>query len=232
MASIGQVVNKTYIPTLKWHQNNDYLFLSFEVHNSKNEDIKLYEEKVFFSVKSDNIYLMEFELNNLINVDESKYVIEEKCVRIILKKKESEKWDFLTKDRNLYKNNIKINWAEWNDDDSDNEAPNDFGNSQFDFQKMMESMGGMGDMSSMMQGMGDMSSMMDGMEGLDNEEGEDDEDDEDAEDAEDCNDIEDCCGNKDLCDKEDCNDIEDCCGNKDLCDKEDCCANEDCSSNV
>lgn len=205
MTSFGQLVNKVLIPTLKWHQNKDYLFLNFEVNNSKNEDIKLYEDKIFFYVRSINDYFMEFELNNLINVDESNYALEEKCVKVTLKKKEPENWDFLTKDKNIYKNNIKINWAQWNDD-SDDEINDQFNNSQFDFQKMMESM----------SGFGDMNNMMNNSDFEENEEGENDED---------CCDDQNCCENKNCCDEADC------CNNYDCCNQEDCCNNHNCCNN-
>jgi hypothetical protein len=200
MTSFGQLVNKVLIPTLKWHQNKDYLFLNFEVNNSKNEDIKLYEDKIFFYVRSINDYLMEFELNDLINVDESNYALEEKCVRVTLKKKEPKNWDFLTKDKNIYKNNIKINWAQWNDD-SDDEINDQFNNSQFDFQKMMESMGGFGN----------MNNMMNNSDFEENEEGENDED---------CCDDQNCCENKNCCDEEDCCNQEGCCNNHNCCNNE------------
>ncbi len=207
MTSFGQLVNKIYIPTLKWHQNKDYLYLYFEVINSKNENIRLYENKISFYVRSNNDYLMEFELDNLIDVDESKYFLEEKGVRVILKKKESEKWNFLTKDRNIYKNNIKINWAEWDDDDSDGEENNNNYNSQFDFQKMMESMGGLGDMNAMMNNS----------------------DFEEAENNEDCCDNQDCCDDQECCNNDNCCDEHECCNNQECCnDQEDCCNKEDC----
>ena len=111
---------------------------------------------------------MSLELFENIISEDSSYKIEEKCIKFILKKTNESKWDFVTKDRNIYKNNIKINWTEWKDDDSESEADN----SQFDFQQMMQSMGGMG-------GMGDMSQMMQNMGGMDDEDDEDNEDNED-----------------------------------------------------
>ena len=160
---------KILIPTVKWHQSREYLFLNFDVHNGTNDYIKISENEIIFSIYSkDNYYEMNLELFENIVSEDSSYKIEEKCIRFILKKTNENKWDFITKDRNIYKNNIKINWTEWNDDDSEGEADN----SQFDFQQMMQSMGGMGDMSQMMQGMG-------GMGGMENNGDEDDEDNED-----------------------------------------------------
>jgi len=57
------------IPTLKWHQNKNYLFLNFEVINAKNENIKISEDKIYFYAESSNEYMMEFNLNNNIIVD-------------------------------------------------------------------------------------------------------------------------------------------------------------------
>ena len=178
------VEKKTYLPNLKWYQTNDCLFLEFEVVDSKNEVIKITENRIYFSVLSNNNnYMIDFELFENINVDESTYLVQEKSVKVILKKTSNERWSFLTKDKNIYKNNIKINWNNWVDDSDEEETQNP--NSDFDFQKMMASMGGMGDMASMMQGMGgmgDMESMMQGMDGMDNEQEDNDEDDQDNED--------------------------------------------------
>ena len=78
---------QVYAPTLKWHQSKDYLYLVFEVHNSKNENIVITENSIYFNVLSDNNnYEMNFELNQNIEKESSSYNISEKCVKITLKK--------------------------------------------------------------------------------------------------------------------------------------------------
>lgn len=173
---------KHYIPSLLWYQNKDYIILSFEVYKCIEKKISFDSNNVYFNVVSNDNnseYKMEFELFDEINTDDTNYVIDEKTVRVILKKKDNNNWTSLTKDKNLYKNNIKINWNKWvnESDDEEEEQPNNQnsfgGNQQFDFQQMMQNMSGMGGMESMMQqmaGMGGMESMMQNMTGLDDNE--------------------------------------------------------------
>ena len=184
-----------YTPTLKWHQSKDYVYLIFEVHNSKNENILITNNSIYFNVISENnTYEMKFDLLEEIEKENSNYNITEKFVKVILKKVSSDNWKFLTKNRNIYKNNIKINWSEWVDesDEEDNKGgQND--QSQFDFQNMMASMGGMGGMGGM-EGMEGMEEMMKGMGG-DNEDGN-------------CGDDEDGCDDEDNTDNNEEDDIE------------------------
>jgi hypothetical protein len=166
-----------YVPTVKWHQSKDYVYLIFEVHNSINENIKISENSIYFNVSSgNNIYEMNFELFENIEKENSNYNITEKCIKITLKKSLSNNWTFLTKNRYIYKNNIKINWSEWvNESDDEEDDQND--QSQFDFQKMMQSMGGMGSMDQMMQNMGGMGGMDEMMQNNEDDNENDNEDD-------------------------------------------------------
>jgi len=190
--------NKVLTPTLTWYQVNDAIILSFELYNSIKKNISITNNNILLNVMSNNNeYKMEFELSNEINSDDSTYIIDDKSIKMILKKTNDDKWSSLTNDKNLYKNNIKINWNRWindsDDEDEQQEQQNPFGgNQQFDFQQMMQNMGGMGDMESMMKsmgGMGDMESMMKSMGDMGAYE--DDEDDEDGENGEDGEDGED-----------------------------------------
>ena len=117
----------------------------------------------FYAISKENIYKIDFNLYDNINVEESKYTVNDKSIRIILKKISYINWNYLLKDKNCYKNNIKIDWNEWIND-LDEEETND--SNQFDFQKIMESMKGMGS-------------------GLQQNEGEEDEEYEECEDDED-----------------------------------------------
>jgi hypothetical protein len=74
----------------------------------------------------------------------------------MLKKIDSEKWTSLTKNRNIFKNNIKIDWDSWYDSDAEDEGDlpksrNDFSN--VDFSSMMQQMQGMGGMNNFMPNM-------------------------------------------------------------------------------
>jgi len=67
-------------------------------------------------------------------------------IAIVLEKAEYEKWEFLTKVRGIYKNNIKIDWDKWEDSEGENLgsplAPSSgFGGMDMDMMRQM--MGGM-----------------------------------------------------------------------------------------
>ena len=62
MTSLEVQSQKTYIPNLKWYQTSDNLFIDFEVINSKNHVIKITENRIYFSVISNDLnYIIDFE---------------------------------------------------------------------------------------------------------------------------------------------------------------------------
>lgn len=129
-----------FIPTIKWYQTKEYITLNVEVYDSKNEIIKIMSDSIsFYAESKENVYKMDFNLYSNIEMKESKYSVNDKSIKIILKKTLQENWSYLLKDRNSYKNNIKIDWNEWiNDMDDEVEESN-----QFNFEQMMQNMKGM-----------------------------------------------------------------------------------------
>jgi hypothetical protein len=221
---------KALIPTLSWYQIKDYIILSFEVYNSIEQKISIDNNNIFFNVLSNgNEYLMDFELLNEINKDDSNYIIDEKTVKMVLKKKDENRWNTLTKDKSIYKNNIKINWNRWINDSDDEEDETTGGNQQFDFQQMMQNMGGMGNMEEMMKNMGNMGNMEEMMQKMGNMGGfddndEDNEDENEEENEEECSDNEE--ENEELDNDECCNELDnDECSNE--LDNEECCNEEE-----
>jgi hypothetical protein len=158
---------KIYTPTLLWYQTKDIVVFNIELQEVSNLNVNITEKNISFSgISKNNLYEINFDLFESINKDESSFIQQAKSIIFTLKKNNSDYWKILTNDKNLYKNNIKINWNRWIDEDAEeDEISDDKGMGEnFDFQQMMQSMGGMGDMSSMMGGMGDMSGMMDEQE--------------------------------------------------------------------
>lgn len=159
MISNIETSKQVLIPTLKWYQTNDNVILNFEVTNVKNESIIINEDNISFNVSSkDNNYYMNFKLNSNINKEESKYIITDNSIKLILKKIDNSSWNYLTYDKNIYKNSIKVDWNAWGDDSDDeknDDTQNQNQNQDFDFQKMMESMQGMQGMNDMQQVMGE-----------------------------------------------------------------------------
>ena len=128
----------TLIPTIKWSQNDEYVIINLEINQVKNDVYEINNNNIVFTGVSntDLNYSINLELLNTINKDESKYIVEERVIRFVLKKTEYEKWIRLTKDKNQYKSNIKVNWDSFEDSDEEtqSETPS---NQQFDFSNMM-----------------------------------------------------------------------------------------------
>lgn len=131
----------TLIPTIKWSQNSEYVIVNLEINQVKNDVYEINNNNIVFSGVSntDLKYGINLELLNTVNKDESKYIVEERVVRFILKKTSDEKWIRLTKDKNQYKSNIKVNWDSFEDSDEEQELSekNIQQNQQFDFSSMM-----------------------------------------------------------------------------------------------
>lgn len=137
---------KALIPTIKWSQNNEYVIVNLEINQVKNDVYELNNNNIVFSglCNTGLTYSINIELLNEINKDESKYIVEERIVRFILKKTSDEKWIRLTKDKNQYKSNIKVNWDNFEDsDDEEDMVSQDINqqNQQFDLSSMMGNSG-------------------------------------------------------------------------------------------
>lgn len=164
MASYQETKNEQLsTPPILWHQDNHFVFFKVDIQKVKDEVINITENNFLFKTSQ---YFIDFELSYEINPDESSFSVTEKFVKVSLAKKESFiKWTSLTKNKALYKNNIKIDWNSWYDSDAeeDEDLPksrNDFSN--VDFASMMQQMQGMGG--------GGMDSMVQQMQGLSEEE--------------------------------------------------------------
>ena len=191
----------TSIPTLLWSQTPESVDISIRLSNIQDETVSCENNHFLFSCSSQSKnYRIEFDLDK--SVEKVSYNKYDNRIAIVLEKADYEKWDFLTKVRGIYKNNIKIDWDKWEDSEGEAEevdspqapvgnlgsplAPSSgFGGMDMDMMRQM--MGGM-DMDSMRQMMGgmDMGGEEDGEgeEEGDEEQGEGEEGEEDGDEGE------------------------------------------------
>jgi hypothetical protein len=150
------MTSNTYIPNILWYQTRYIVIMTIKLNKTSDLNLTLTESNISFNCMSNNTkYAFEFEFFENIVKDESNYEVEDNHIKVFLKKKitedeETTKWSLLTKDKNLYKNNIKVDWNNWVDSDCEDEEDvqeqgNPFGGNM-DFQSMMQSMGGLGNM--------------------------------------------------------------------------------------
>ena len=124
------------IPTILWHQSPRHIHLVLEVLNVINEKITIEDNIFHFNGTSSNKnYEISFELSNQVIPKETGYVVNENNIKIILSKTDETEWTQLQKDKSLFKNNIKINWDLWDEDDDDEPESN------YDMARMMQQMG-------------------------------------------------------------------------------------------
>ena len=154
-------------PTLLWSQTPESIDITIRLSNIEEEIVSCENNKFHFSCSSQSKnYRIEFDLDK--SVEKVSYNKYDNRIAIVLEKAEYEKWEFLTKVRGIYKNNIKIDWDKWEDEDSEGGEP----------EAPSSGFGGM-DMDMMRQMMGGMN--MGENEGEDVDEGEEDECEEDVE---------------------------------------------------
>jgi len=121
----------TSTPTLLWSQTPESVDITIRLSNIEEETVSCENNKFLFSCSSQSKnYRIEFDLDKAVEkVSYNKY---DNRIAIVLEKAEYEKWDFLTKVRGIYKNNIKIDWDKWEDSDGENLgsplAPSSVGN--------------------------------------------------------------------------------------------------------
>jgi hypothetical protein len=157
--------NSFNTPTLLWSQTPESVDISIRLSNIQDETVSCENNHFLFSCSSQSKnYRIEFDLDK--SVEKVSYNKYDNRIAIVLQKADYEKWEFLTKVRGIYKNNIKIDWDKWEDSDAEEpEAPAEnmggsplapssgFGGMDMDMMRQM--MGGM-DMDSMRQMMGGM----------------------------------------------------------------------------
>lgn len=105
------------IPDITWAQNQKNIFLNIILEPKENYVINLNNNNIEFSQNNYNFKLL---LNQEIIVDESS-INRNRIFELNLKKKENNFWNNLLKDSELYKNNIKIDWSRWIDEDDDDD---------------------------------------------------------------------------------------------------------------
>jgi len=198
--------NSFNTPTLLWSQTQESVDISIRLSNIEDESVSCENNHFYFSCSSQSKdYWIEFDLDK--SVEKVSYNKYDNRIVIVLEKAEYEKWDFLTKVRGTYKNNIKIDWDKWEDSDAEEEnqdsptenmgspqapvgnlgsplAPSSgFGGMDMDMMRQM--MGGM-DMDMMRQMMGGMNMGGEGEDEYEDEGGEEGEDCKEEEEGEDC----------------------------------------------
>ena len=141
--------NNVYIPSLLWYQYGKKIIIDIKIMNYSKPNICICDNNINFSCMSnEKLYNIEFELFKSICNNNIQY--NENNIKIILEKEEEEEWIQLTKVKNLYKNNIKINWSYWKTEDDEDENTS----SNFDMSQMMQGMNGGGfNMEEMMKNM-------------------------------------------------------------------------------
>ena len=92
-------------PTLLWSQTLETIDISIRLSNIENESVSCENNHFYFSCSSQSKdYWIEFDLDN--TVEKISYNKYDNRIAIVLEKADYEKWDFLTKVKGIYKNNI------------------------------------------------------------------------------------------------------------------------------
>ncbi|WKA10848.1 hypothetical protein VitviT2T_028402 [Vitis vinifera] len=135
-------------PTVKWAQRSDTIYITIDLPDAKDVNLKLEPEgKFFFSATSgaDKIpYEIDIDLFDKVDVNESKASIGLRNIRYLVKKAENKWWSRLLKQEGKPPVFLKVDWDKWVDEDEEPEdkdklgADMDFGD--FDFSKL--NMGG------------------------------------------------------------------------------------------
>ncbi len=188
------------IPTILWHQTPKHVHLLIDLKNITKEKIGIAKHNLTFSAySSQKDYEITFELSNEVIPEDSAYTINENNAKIILTKKDISEWISLQKDKNLFKNNIKVNWDLWETEDDDEDLDQNMNS-------MMHQMGAM-------TGLNDIGPYGDLQDDL-------------CED-DDCQESN-CCEEKNCCKESNCCDMENCCKESNCCDMENCCKESNC----
>uniref|UniRef100_A0A0D9X752 Co-chaperone protein p23 n=1 Tax=Leersia perrieri TaxID=77586 RepID=A0A0D9X752_9ORYZ len=139
-------------PEVKWAQRIDKVYITVQLADAKDAKVNLEPEGVFsFSATAGtggNLYESKLELNDKVNVEESKISVGVRSIFCIVEKAEAKWWKKLVRDDQKAPHFVKVDWDKWVDEDDDGADVNTDG---MDFSNF----GGMGGMGDMMGGMGE-----------------------------------------------------------------------------
>nr|XP_043618449.1 co-chaperone protein p23-1-like [Erigeron canadensis] len=134
-------------PTLKWAQRADVVFITIDLPDAKDVNLKLEPEGGFYfsaTAGADSApYEIDINLHDKVDVNESKSSVGSRSIVYLIKKEESKWWNRLLK-AGKSPTFIKVDWDKWvdEDDDQDEKAGADMDFGDFDFSKL--NMGGGG----------------------------------------------------------------------------------------
>lgn len=130
-------MNNKYL-TIFWHQNKEYVSLETFIEKEYIKDIKITNE--LFEINNEK-YTMTFKFFNEINQENIEFNSIDNKLKIKLEKKQNnyEYWNYLAKN-NEFKNQIKVNWNFWKDEDEEDDNQQEAGNMPFNMEEMMASM--------------------------------------------------------------------------------------------
>lgn len=105
-------------PQILWAQDRKSIFLTFEIRNIKEQNIKFSEKNISIKGRNDkNEFNISIDLYSEINCEESTWSIKPKGIICTLHKNIEKFWSKLSP---VKMNNLKIDWTKWvNEDDSD-----------------------------------------------------------------------------------------------------------------
>jgi len=116
-------------PSILWAQDRTHLFITLEIPDFNNQEILFTSTNVSIKGTSNEInYNLSIDLYNEIDSNNSSWVIKKNCIELKILKGKAYYWQKLTK---VKKNNIKIDWQRWKDEDDeedDNRLLTDFSN--------------------------------------------------------------------------------------------------------
>ncbi|GAX14509.1 hypothetical protein FisN_11Hh028 [Fistulifera solaris] len=181
---------------IKWAQRSDSIYLTIALSDVKDESINLKDATLTFKGTSEGKeYAIDIEFFKDVNAEGSTYKTLPRSVQMHIMKKESDEefWPRLLKDKTKEKNQVKIDWDRYVDEDDEADG---FDTSALDGGMGMGGMPGMGGMGGMggmdmealmaqMGGMGGMGGMPGDMGMPGGNFGDDDEDDGDDDDDDD-----------------------------------------------
>ncbi|KAI4332868.1 hypothetical protein L6164_017744 [Bauhinia variegata] len=122
-------------PTVKWAQRSDKIYLTVDLPDAKEVQLKLEPDGKFcFTATKDGVaYEVDMDLFDRVNVEESKYNVGVRNTVYVIKKAEKKWWDSLIKHEGKPPLFLKVDWDKWVDEEEEESerAGMDFGDMDF-----------------------------------------------------------------------------------------------------
>jgi len=135
-------------PPVQWAQRNNLVYLNIALEDTKDPTIKIENDKFYFrgvGGTERKEHEVTINLYGKVKPDESKYIVRQRNIDVVLIKEEEKYWPRLLNEKTKF-HWLKVDFNKWKDEEESDEETGPSNSNNFDFEDLMAKMGSQGGM--------------------------------------------------------------------------------------